>query len=114
MVLRNGKYGSFYACVNYPTCKFTKQKTKEVGVPCPLCGSKIVTRYSRSRTVFYGCEKYPECNFSSWDLPVAKACPNCGKPLFHNKGKPVLICHDEACGYSEPYVETEKQDGEDA
>ena len=114
MVLRNGKYGSFYACVNYPTCKFTKQKTKEVGVPCPLCGSKIVTRYSRSRTVFYGCEKYPECNFSSWDLPVAKACPNCGKTLFHKKGKPVLICHDEACGYSEPYVETEKQDGEDA
>ncbi|MBQ8408154.1 MAG: type I DNA topoisomerase [Clostridia bacterium] len=104
MVLRNGRYGSFYACVNYPTCKFTKPRTKEVGVPCPLCGAKIVTRYSKSRTVFYGCEKYPECNFSSWDLPVAKACPKCGKNLFHKKGKPMLICHDEACGYSEPYV----------
>ena len=112
MVLRNGKYGSFYACANYPTCKYTKPKTKEVGVPCPLCGSKIVTRYSKSRTVFYGCEKYPECNFSSWDLPVAKLCPKCGKNLYHKKGKPVLTCHDEACGYTEPYVE-KNEDGEE-
>ena len=25
LVLRNGKYGSFYGCSNYPKCKFTKQ-----------------------------------------------------------------------------------------
>jgi len=105
MVLRTGRFGSFYACANYPTCKNTKQKTKDVGVPCPECGAKIVTRYSRSRTAFYGCERYPECKFSSWDLPVAKKCPECGKNLFHKKGKPMLICHDESCGYSEPYVE---------
>jgi len=113
MVLRTGKFGSFYACANYPACKNTKQRTKEVGVPCPECGAKIVTRYSRSRTVFYGCERYPECNFSSWDMPVAKSCPQCGKTLFRKKGKALLICHDEKCGYSEPYVETEKDDGEE-
>ena len=113
MVLRTGKFGSFYACANYPACKNTKQRTKEVGVPCPECGAKIVTRYSRSRTVFYGCERYPECNFSSWDMPVAKRCPQCGKTLFRKKGKALLICHDEKCGYSEPYVETEKADGEE-
>ena len=113
MVLRTGKFGSFYACANYPACKNTKQRTKEVGVPCPECGAKIVTRYSRSRTVFYGCERYPECNFSSWDMPVAKSCPQCGKTLFRKKGKALLICHDEKCGYSEPYVETEKADGEE-
>ncbi len=112
MVLRTGRYGSFYACVNYPTCKFTKPKTKEVGVPCPLCGDKIVTRYSRNRTVFYGCNRYPECNFSSWDMPMEKKCPECGKNLFHKKGKPILVCHDEKCGYSEPFVE-EKKDSEE-
>ncbi len=109
MVLRNGRYGSFYACVNYPACKFTKPRTKEIGVPCPLCGDKIVTRYSKSHTVFYGCARYPECNFSSWDMPVEKKCPNCGKNLFHKKGKPMLICHDEGCGYSEPYTEENKE-----
>ena len=110
MVLRTGRYGSFYACANYPACKNTKQKTKEIGVPCPECGAKIVTRYSRSKTAFYGCERYPECKFSSWDMPVEKKCPNCGKNLFHKKGKPMLICHDENCGYSEPYTDREKSD----
>lgn len=114
MVLRTGRYGSFYACANYPACKNTKQKTREIGVPCPECGAKIVTRYSRSKTAFYGCERYPECKFSSWDMPMEKKCPECGKNLFQKKGKPQLICHDEKCGYSEPYTAPEKsEDGED-
>ena len=110
MVLRTGRYGSFYACANYPACRNTKQKTKEIGVPCPECGAKIVTRYSKSKTAFYGCERYPECKFSSWDMPVEKKCPDCGKNLFHKKGKPQLVCHDENCGYSEPYVAPDKTD----
>ena len=31
MVLRTGRYGSFYACANYPTCAFTKPRTKDIG-----------------------------------------------------------------------------------
>ncbi len=111
MVLRSGKYGSFYACANYPSCKFTKQKTKNIEAPCPECGAKIVVRYSRSRTAFYGCERYPECNFSSWDMPVAEKCPDCGKPLYQKKGKPMLVCHDEKCGFSKPY--SAKKDSEE-
>jgi len=104
MVLRTGKFGSFYACSNYPRCKFTKQKIKNIDVPCPECGSKIVVRYSRSHTAFYGCERYPECNFSSWDMPVNEKCPKCGKQLYHKKGKPQLVCHDESCGFTKPYT----------
>ncbi len=99
MVLRNGKFGAFYACSKYPECKFTKQRTRELGVDCPKCGAKIVTKYGRNRTVFYSCEKYPDCDFSSWDMPVKENCPGCGKMLFRKKGKPMLICHDKACGY---------------
>ena len=110
MVLRTGKFGSFYACSNYPACKNTKARTKDLNVPCPECGAKLVTRYSKSKTAFYGCERYPECKFSSWDMPMEKKCPNCGKNLFHKKGKPTLICHDESCGYSEPYTEAEKNE----
>jgi len=108
MVLRNGKFGSFYACANYPACKYTKQRIKEVGVPCPKCGSKVIVRYSKSKTLFYGCESYPKCDFSSWDMPVAKLCPDCGKNLYFKKSKGQLICHDESCGYSEPYTEQEQ------
>ncbi len=100
MVLRTGRYGSFYACSKYPECKFTKQKVKDIGVPCPTCGSRLVMKTGRNKTIFYSCEKYPACDFSSWDLPTKEKCPSCGKMLFRKKGKPVLVCHDKACGYS--------------
>ncbi|MBR2622565.1 MAG: type I DNA topoisomerase [Clostridia bacterium] len=99
MVLRTGRYGGFYACSCYPACKFTKQKTKEVGVDCPNCGKPLITRHGRSRT-FYGCSGYPECNFSSWDLPTNEKCPTCGGMLFVRKNKGLLICVKEGCNYS--------------
>ena len=110
MVLRTGKFGSFYACSRYPECKFTKARVRETGVNCPKCGSKVVTKYGRNRVVFYSCEKYPECDFSSWDMPTAELCPDCGKMLFRKKGKNLLICHDEACGYSREIAPEAKQD----
>ncbi len=100
MVLRNGKFGSFYACSRYPECKFTKAKVRELGVNCPKCGAKLITKYGRNHTVFYSCEKYPECDFSSWDMPTNELCPMCGKMLFRKKGKHLLVCHDPKCGYS--------------
>lgn len=100
MVLRTGRYGEFYACANYPACKFTKQKTRETGVSCPECGGKIVMRFGgKRRSVFYSCENYPTCKFSSWMQPTEEKCPNCGKPLFVNKSKNALVCADKACGY---------------
>ena len=37
LVVRNGKYGEFVACSNYPTCKYIKKEEKvEVSVcKCP-------------------------------------------------------------------------------
>ncbi|NLM56032.1 MAG: type I DNA topoisomerase [Clostridiales bacterium] len=99
MVLRTGRYGSFYACVNYPKCKFTKQKNQVIGVKCPKCGGDVVVKYGKNKSVFYGCSNYPECDFSSWDQPTEEKCPNCGEVLYRKKGKNLLICHNEACGY---------------
>ena len=99
MVQRVGRYGTFFACVRYPECDFSKQKTKDTGVPCPKCGSKIIMKTGKKRTVFYSCEKYPECDFSSWDLPVNEKCPDCGELLFRKKGQPMIVCHNKACGY---------------
>ncbi|MGM9652706.1 MAG: type I DNA topoisomerase [Eubacteriales bacterium] len=99
MVLRSGRYGEFYACVRYPECKFTKQKVKSTGVACPKCGADIVTKWGRSHTVFYSCSRYPECDFSSWDMPTAEKCPQCGGILFRKKGKNLLVCKTEGCSY---------------
>ena len=99
MVIRNGRYGSFYACANYPTCKFTKQKIVELDVPCPKCGSKVVARHGKGKMLFYSCEKYPECDFSSWDMPIAEKCPDCGTGLFYRKSRKNVICKNPACDY---------------
>ena len=99
MVLRAGKFGSFYACSNYPKCRNTKRINKEIGVSCPDCGAPIVKMTGRKNSTFYSCSRYPECKFSSWDTPTNEKCPNCGKMLFRKKGKPMLVCADKACGY---------------
>ena len=99
MVLRSGRFGSFYACSRFPECKFTKQKIKELGVDCPECGAKIVVKHGRNKTVFYSCERYPECSFSSWDMPTKEKCPVCGKMLVRKKGKNILACIDKDCTY---------------
>ncbi|MBQ8415331.1 MAG: type I DNA topoisomerase, partial [Clostridia bacterium] len=44
MVQRVGRYGTFFACSRFPECKFTKQKTRELGVDCPKCGSAILVK----------------------------------------------------------------------
>ena len=101
MVERHGKYGSFFACANYPKCKFIKQQQNKLeGVACPKCGGAILVRQGRNRSQFYSCEKYPECDWSSWDLPVAEKCPECGEMLYKKKSRPgELICKNKNCGY---------------
>ena len=99
MVLRTGRFGSFYACSAYPACKFTKQISKPLGVKCPECGGDIVTKFGKNRTMFYSCEKYPECKFSSWDMPTNEKCPLCGDMLMKKKGKNQLVCRNAHCSY---------------
>ena len=99
MVVRNGRYGSFYACENYPTCTFTKQKVTDTGVSCPKCNSKILARHGKGKMLFYSCEGYPNCDFSSWDMPLAEKCPDCGGMLYYRKSRKGVICKDKNCGY---------------
>lgn len=110
MVLRSGKYGNFYACSRYPECKNTIKVQNEIGVNCPLCGSPIISKSAHGRTVFYSCSSYPKCNFSSWDKPTSEKCPDCGSMLYVKKGKPLLICKKEGCGYTKDIVDEVSSD----
>ena len=99
MVVRNGKYGIFYACANYPVCTFTKHKVTELDVPCPVCGHKIVARHGKGKMLFYSCETHPDCGFSSWDMPLLEKCPDCGGMLFYRKSRKSVICKEKGCEY---------------
>lgn len=115
VVVRQGRYGAFYACSRYPECKFTKQKVKSLGVSCPKCGRDIVTKYGRNKTVFYSCSGYPECDFSSWDLPTNEKCPQCGEMLYQKKGRALLVCKKKGCGYKREITDSSdaKESGEE-
>ncbi|MBQ1260231.1 MAG: type I DNA topoisomerase [Clostridia bacterium] len=107
MVLRTGRFGSFFACVRYPECKFIKQITKEIDVACPKCGAPIIVKKGKKST-FYSCSRYPECDFSSWDIPVNEKCPKCGDQLFRKKGKALIVCNREGCGFKKEATEATK------
>ena len=104
MVLRSGRYGSFYACANYPTCKFTRQKVNELGVACPKCSAKIITKIGKGK-LFYSCERFPDCDFSTWDLPLEETCPVCGDMLLYKRTRKVVYCRNKQCEYKKEDVE---------
>jgi DNA topoisomerase-1 len=51
---------------------------EKIGVLCPKDQGDIVQRKTRKGRTFYGCANYPNCDFTSWKLPLAHPCPNCG------------------------------------
>ena len=115
MVIRKGRFGSFYACSNYPKCKNTKPINAEVeNANCPVCGAKILRKRGKNKMYFYSCEKYPECKFSVWDMPVKDKCPKCGSLMLQKKGKDFVYCYDKKCGYQEKReVEIEEKPGKE-
>ena len=59
LVIRNGKYGEFVACSNFPKCRYIKKEQKEVVeveslAKCPKCEGDIIARKTRKGKEFYG------------------------------------------------------------
>jgi DNA topoisomerase I len=101
LVLKQGRFGEFTACSNYPACKYVKQKS--TGLVCPKDGGDVVERKSRRGKVFFGCANYPACDFVLWNRPVLEPCPQCGEKFLVEKitkrhGRQ-LLCHKEDCDY---------------
>ena len=69
-ILRQGRFGKFLACSNYPKCKNTKPYLDKVGVKCPQCREGDIVRKKAKGREFFGCSNYPGCNWSSWKNPV--------------------------------------------
>ena len=109
LALKQGRFGEFTACSNYPKCRYIKMK--ETGVSCPECGNgKIVERRSKRGKLFYGCDQYPDCTFVLWNKPVAEACPDCESPYLVEKYSKKLgrrlLCESENCEYTRTLEET--------
>ena len=110
MLIKQGKYGAFYACSGYPNCKNThsvvsNNSEQATGVNCPEkdCDGTLVQRKSKRGKIFYGCSSFPDCTFAIWDKPVAKDCPKCGARFLLEKTTKkqgtFQACHTKVCGY---------------
>ena len=104
--IKFGRFGSFIACSSYPKCKYIQKDIVDTGIACPEgCGGTLVRRKTRRGKYFFGCSLYPKCKYATWDEPVAKPCPECGRKsvLKKNsvKGDPYLYCPNEKCAYKE-------------
>ena len=113
MVMRRGRYGTFAACSNYPQCKYIKKDKKDTGISCPLeCEGTLIRRKTRKGRIFYGCSEFPKCKFATWDEPVSRPCPECGRQFILKKNtlkeKPYFYCSDEKCAYKETLDNTEE------
>ena len=77
LVYRQGRFGRFIGCSNYPHCRYTEQILVTVGVACPNCGGVLVEKRSKKGRVFYGCANYPACDWTNWKRPLPQPCPVC-------------------------------------
>lgn len=112
MVVKRGRYGDFLACSGYPECKNTQSLNsngsgKAIGVSCPQkdCSGEIVERSSKRGKLFFGCNRFPECTFATWDMPIARQCPDCDADFLVEKTTKkegtFITCLTEGCGFKE-------------
>jgi len=110
MLIKEGRYGTFFACSGYPDCKNTQSTNStgpenKTGVDCPEkdCDGELVQRSSKRGKIFYGCSRFPDCTFATWDKPVAKECPECGAKFLVEKTTKkqgtFLACNTKGCKF---------------
>lgn len=97
LVYRNGRYGKFISCINFPKCKYTE--SDETNLPeaqeektCPNCGAPMKIKRGRYGP-FWACSNYPECKTivplkdKPKPEPTGEKCPECGGDLVRRKSR---------------------------
>lgn len=105
--IKQGRYGKFIGCSNYPHCKHVEslQKATDTGVECPECHQgKMLKRRSRRGKIFFSCSGYPDCKYATWNEPIAEACPKCAWPMLTIKVTKrrgtEYVCPRPTCGFN--------------
>ena len=90
LVIRNGRYGEFISCSNYPTCKYIKRDdSDETNEICEKCGAAMQVKMSK-RGKFLACSAYPKCkNAKPLNKPktLGIKCPKCGGEIMERSSR---------------------------
>ena len=106
LLIKQGRYGKFIGCSNYPKCKHIEslEKPKDMGAQCPKCKkNNFVEKKSRKGKLFYACSGFPKCKNSFWYPPIIEECTKCHSPiLLHKTTKKEgeqKVCPNNTCDY---------------
>ena len=105
LVEREGRYGRFISCSNYPKCKYIKQDAllNSTGVKCGECkDGEMVERRGRFGP-FYSCSNYPDCKHITKTRPTGEKCPMCGKLMIQGTKTIPDRCEDKNCPMHNPH-----------
>jgi DNA topoisomerase-1 len=99
LVEKNGRFGKFIACSNYPKCKYTENIDILAEGKCPKCGAPVLQKKTKRGRLFYTCKNSSysggTCDFISWYEPADGTCAKCGKALFikrNSRGEATTFC----------------------
>ena len=96
MVVKNGRFGPFLGCSNYPKCKNIKPIENSSGVKCPLCHKGEIVEKKSRRGIFWACNNYPECKNAMNGKPTGRKCTKCGA-LMIEMPNGVKKCSNKEC-----------------
>lgn len=86
MVIREGRYGKFLACSNFPKCRNTKPlKKEETDEICEKCGRPMVVKHNKYGVRFLACSGYPKCK-NTKPYSIGIKCPQCEKGELTERG----------------------------
>ncbi len=115
LVEREGRFGKFVACNNYPKCKYVKKDDPAnlvtTGVKCPVCQKGEMAERRGRFGIFYSCSNYPDCKHAIKAKPTGALCAYkredregkvCGALLMEGTKTIPERCSDKTCPNHNP------------
>jgi DNA topoisomerase-1 len=87
MVLKDGRFGKFWACASYPTCKTTLPFSTGHICPKEECDGTLLEKRSKKKTTYYRCSKAPDCDFVLFGRISETPCPSCSNTYMEERGR---------------------------
>jgi DNA topoisomerase-1 len=105
---RDGRFGRFIACNNYPKCKFIKEDPaeaakKNTGVLCNVCRNGTMIERRGRFGIFYSCSNYPDCKNAIKAKPTGAICKLCGSLMMEGTKTIPERCSNKTCPNHNPH-----------
>jgi DNA topoisomerase-1 len=103
---REGKYGKFISCSNFPKRKYkatSENGQVTTGIKCPLCQDGEMAERRGRFGMFYSCTNYPKCRNAIKAKPTGALCTLCGSLMMQGTKTIPERCSKKECPNHNPH-----------